>query len=94
MGGKTSGISGITYLLDTRLLTNGQIALVLHLFRQESRVLSVTLTTCDRVFVPSTLRTCRTHLGTLGLLEQAEPSTAMSPRRGQYRLGLPQAASL
>ena len=59
----------ITFTLAPRLLTDGQIAIILHLYRGRKRALSTTLTTCQRQAAPRALRKCRSHLSKLGVEE-------------------------
>ena len=59
----------ITFALAPRLQTDGQIAIILHLYKGKRRALSTTLTTCARQSAPDAMQTCRSHLRKLGVSE-------------------------
>lgn len=59
----------ITYAIASRLMTTGEVSIVMHLYRDGQHALMTTLMTCNRDDLPGTLRTCRAHLDKLGIRE-------------------------
>ena len=59
----------ITFALAPRLQTDGQVAIILHLYRGNRRASSTTLTTCARQSAPLAMQKCRSHLQKLGVVE-------------------------
>ena len=67
----------VTYTIGSRLLTTGDVAIVLQLYQDGTHTLTTTLMTCDRQELSGHIRTCRVHLKTRGVLENAKlPSVA------------------
>ena len=61
----------VTYTIGSRLLTTGDVAVVLQLYQDGKHTLTTTLMTCDRQELSGHLRTCRVHLERRSVLENA-----------------------
>ena len=95
----------ITFTLAPRLMVNGRVAVVLHLYRDKQLALTSTLTVCKPQVSKTVLLMCRLYLGRLGIENEApvrgsrlrlppEPFPAVKLGRKQRPLRLPPVASL